>query len=171
MGSRPKTVSKALSFSLSRGNDIFFFQNDGVQDGASILRLAGRPFRTASTAVVQPAATSQHKCGKKNGAETTGCALHCEADERKFLEKHVCVLGRETQSVFAAVVQPRMQLEFRGRKFAYGQKRTHSDEIPNREDTVCRFFFMESCTKTEPFLFRNVVCKKRMVAKRTGSRQ
>jgi len=69
-------------------------------------RLGERRLRTASTLGVQPAATSPHKCGKKIGAETTGCAVQCEADERKILEKHVCALGRETQGIFAAVVPP-----------------------------------------------------------------
>lgn len=43
---------------------------------------------------------------KKIGAETMGCAVQCEADERKILEKHVCALGRETQGIFATAVPP-----------------------------------------------------------------
>jgi len=51
------------------------------------------------------------------------------------------------------------------------------NEIPNREDNVDILVFVflwgleKTCTKKEPFLFRNVVYKQRMVAKRTGSRQ
>jgi hypothetical protein len=53
-------------------------------------RLGENLFRTTWTAVVQPAATSTHKCGKTFGGRNHGCVLQCEADERKLLEKHVC---------------------------------------------------------------------------------
>jgi hypothetical protein len=101
-------------------------------------RLGENLFRTTWTAVVQPAATSTHKCGKTFGGRNHGCVLQCEADERNFL-RNMYVHERFRSCGSAAL---RLQLEFRGCKFAYGQKRTQSNEIPYREDNVCRCFFL-----------------------------